>query len=88
MQSIDQKDGSPRDEACANIDSHGTATNSSPPGVIRPSPEEDRASTVPLFLVPRAVADLIRRYGRAVREINVRRTRNHQYSIHVERGRP
>ncbi len=87
MQSIDQKDGSPRDETCANIDSHGTATNSSPSGVIRPS-EEDRVSTVPLFLIPRAVADAIRRYGRAVREINVRRTRNHQYSIHVERGRP
>jgi len=88
MQSIDQKDGSPRDEACANIDSHGTATNSSPPGVIRPSPEEDRASTVPLFLVPRAVADLIRRYGRAVREIHVRRTRNHHYTVEIERGRP
>ena len=88
MHSIDRKDGSPHDEACANIDSHGTANSSSPPGVIRPSPEEERASTVPLFLVPRAVADVIRRYGRAVREINVRRTRNHQYSINVERGRP
>ena len=88
MQSIDQKDGSPRDEACANIDSHGTATNSSPSGVIRPSPEEDRASTVPLFLVPRAVADLIRRYGRAVREIHVRRTRTHHYTVEIERGRP
>ncbi len=88
MHSIDRKDGSPHDEACANIDSHGTANSSSPPGVIRPSPEEERASTVPLFLVPRAVADVIRRHGRAVREINVRRTRNHQYSINVERGRP
>ncbi|MCT8338304.1 hypothetical protein FKB36_12610 [Methanoculleus sp. Afa-1] len=87
MQSIDHKDGSPRDEACANIDSHGTATSSSPPGVIRPS-EEDRVSTVPLFLVPRAVADVIRRYGRAVREIHVRRTRNHHYTVEIERGRP
>jgi len=43
-------------------------------------------SPVPLFLVPRAVADEIRRHGRAVREINVRRTRNHQYAISVERG--
>ncbi|WP_292385890.1 hypothetical protein [Methanoculleus sp. UBA430] len=87
MHSIDRKDGSPHDEACANIDSHGTANSSSPPGVIRPSPEEERASIVPLFLVPRAVADVIRRHGRAVREINVRRTRNHQYAINVERGR-
>jgi hypothetical protein len=88
MQSIDQKDGSPRDETYANIDSHGTANTTSPPRVIRPSPEEDRTSTVPLFLVPRAVADLIRRHGRAVREIHVRRTRNHHYTVEIERGRP
>ncbi len=49
---------------------------------------EDTPDAVPLFLVPRAVADEIRRHGRAVREITVRRTRNHQYSINVERGRP
>jgi len=49
---------------------------------------EDTPDAVPLFLVPRAVADAIRRHGRAVREINVRRTRNHQYAITVERGRP
>ncbi|WP_342771068.1 hypothetical protein [Methanoculleus sp. UBA416] len=43
---------------------------------------------VPLFLVPQAVAAEIRRHGRAVREICVRRTRNHQYIVSVERGRP
>ncbi|MCK9306303.1 MAG: hypothetical protein M0P17_02120 [Methanoculleus sp.] len=52
------------------------------------APEEINVSPVPLFLVPRAVADAIRRYGRAVREITVRRTRNHQYTITVGRGRP
>jgi|GEM_PF-387537 len=68
------------------------------------APEEINVSLVPLFLVPRAVADEIRRHGamlhqersgstvrcdsEAVREITVRRTRNHLYSIHVERGRP
>ena len=88
MQSIDRKDGSPRDETYANIDSHGTADNTSPPRVIRPSTDEERASTVPLFLIPLAVADVIRRYGRAVREIHVRRTRNHHYAVEVERGRP
>jgi hypothetical protein len=51
------------------------------------SPEGISVSPVPLFLVPRAVADEIRRHGRAVREINVRRTRNHQYAISIERGR-
>lgn len=51
------------------------------------SPEEINVSPVPLFLVPQAVASEIRRHGRAVREINVRRTRNHQYAISVERGR-
>ena len=56
------------------------ATGTSPAGEINVSP-------VPLFLVPRAVADGIRRHGRAVREIHVRRTRNHQYAISVERGR-
>lgn len=43
---------------------------------------------VPLFLVPRAVAEEIRRYGYAVREIHVRRTRNHQYVIETRRGEP
>ncbi len=52
------------------------------------SPEEISVSPVPLFLVPRAIADEIRRHGRAVREINVRRTRNHLYTVTVERGRP
>jgi len=88
MQRRNRINGSPHDEACANIDSHGTANSSSPPGVIRPSPEEERASIVPLFLIPRAVADVIRRHGRAVREIHVRRTRNHHYTVEIERGRP
>jgi len=52
------------------------------------APEEINVSLVPLFLVPRAVADVIRRHGQAVREITVRRTRNHQYAISIERGRP
>jgi len=52
------------------------------------APEEINVSPVPLFLVPRAVADVIRSHGRAVREITVRRTRNHQYTVSVERGRP
>ncbi|NMA89109.1 MAG: hypothetical protein GX965_08125 [Methanoculleus bourgensis] len=52
------------------------------------SPEEINVTLVPLFLVPQAVAGAIRQHGRAVRAIHVRRTRNHQYTIEVERGRP
>lgn len=52
------------------------------------APEEINVSPVPLFLVPQAVVDEIRRHGRAVRGIIVRRTRNHQYTVSVERGRP
>ena len=51
------------------------------------SREEINISPVPLFLVPQAVAGAIRRHGRAVREVHVRRTRNHQYTVTVERGR-
>ena len=54
---------------------------------ILPS-EGINVSPVPLFLVPRAVAGVIRRHGRAVREIHIRRTRSHQYTIDVEQGRP
>ena len=50
------------------------------------SREEINVSPVPLFLVPQAVAGAIRRHGRAVREVHVRRTRNHQYTVTVERG--
>ncbi len=52
------------------------------------SREEISVSPVPLFLVPQAVAGAIRPHGRAVRAIHVRRTRNHQYTVEVERGRP
>ena len=48
------------------------------------SPEGINITPVPLFLVPAAVADAIRRHGRAGRVIHVRRTRNHQYAITVE----
>ncbi len=85
MQSTDRIDGSPQDEACANIDSHGTADNTSSPGAIRTATEEQRAGVVPLFLVPQVVADEINRYGRAVREIHAVRTRCHHYIVTIVR---
>jgi hypothetical protein len=59
------------------------ATGNSAPEEINLFPEP-----VPLFLVPQAVAKVIRQHGRAVRVIHVRRTRHHQYTVEVERGRP
>ena len=73
------RDGSP-DLKCHHA-LRQTATGTS-------SPEEINVTLVPLFLVPQAVAGAIRRHGRAVRAIHVRRTRNHQYTVEVERGRP
>ena len=81
MQRTDRIDGSPRDEACANIDSHGTANNSSPSGVISPTPEKRMAGVVPLYLVQQVVAAEVARYGRAVREIHIVRTGCHYYTI-------
>ena len=97
MQRKDRIDGSPHDEACANIDSHGTANNSSPSGEIRPSPGKRTAGVVPLFLVKQIVAAEISRYGamlhqersgstgrcdsEAVREIHVVRTGCHYYAV-------
>ena len=85
MQSTDRIDGSPRDEACANIDSHGTADNTSSPGAIRTATEEQRAGVVPLFLIPRVAATEINRCGQALREIHVVRTKCHYYIITVIR---
>lgn len=56
---------------------HPTATGTS-------SSEEIKVTLVPLFLVPKAVADGIRQHGKKVRVIHVRRTRNHQYTVEVE----
>ncbi|KUK60618.1 MAG: Uncharacterized protein XD82_1565 [Methanoculleus marisnigri] len=81
MQHTDRIDGSPRDEACTNIDSHGTANNSSPSGVISPTPEKRMAGVVPLYLVQQVVAAEIGRYGRAVREIHIVRTGCHYYTV-------
>ncbi len=81
MQSTDRIDGSPHDEACANIDSHGTANNSSPSEGIRSATDERRAGIVPLYLVQQIVAAEVSRYGRAVREIHIIRTRCHFYTV-------
>jgi len=86
MQRTDRIDGSPHDEACANIDSHGTANNSSPSKGIRPATDERRAGVVPLYLVQQIVAAEVSRYGRAVREIHIVRTGCHFYTVTTVTG--
>jgi len=83
MQRTDRIDGSPHDEACANIDSHGTANNSSPSRAIRPSSGERRAGIVPLYLIQQVVGTEISRCGQALREIHIARTRCHYYIVTV-----
>ena len=73
-----ENDGSPDPEYTQPLSQAATDTSSS---------EEISTSPVPLFLVPQAVAAELRRHGRAVREIHIRRTRHHQYTVEIERGR-
>ena len=75
--------GSPQDETCANIDSRGTANNSSPSGVIRPATSERRAGVVPLYLIKQVVATEIGRCGQKLRKIRIVRTRCHYYIVTV-----
>jgi hypothetical protein len=71
MQSTDRIDGSPRDEACANIDSHGTARSSSAPEGIRPAAVRT-LDPVPVYLIPQVLSAAIRRHGRSIREIRAK----------------
>lgn len=45
------------------------------------------ASEVPLYLLPRAIAELIRRKGNAVYRISVKRTHWHHYNVSVRTKR-
>ena len=51
MQRRDRTGGSPRDETCASIDSHGAAGNSSPSRVIRAVAGERCAGAIPPYLI-------------------------------------
>ena len=90
MQGDDPVNGSPRVEPCANIDSERTANNSSRSETISPAPDRDSHTTgpVPLFLIPKAVATEIYRHGDAIAEMDIRRTRGHNYRITVRATPP
>lgn len=49
-----------------------------------PGTVEKRIEGVPLYLVPKVIADHIREMREAVFQINVRRTKEHRYRIVVE----
>ena len=86
MQRRDRIDSSPHDDACTNIDSHGTANNSSLSRVIRPATGERRAGIVPPYLIRQVAAAEVSRYGRAVREIHIVRARCHYYTVTTVTG--
>lgn len=74
---VRRKDGSLHDSPCANTGSRKTATS--------PSTREEINATglVPLYLVPQAVAAVLRRHGGAVSEMHVKRGGRHLYRITV-----
>jgi hypothetical protein len=76
-------EGSPRDEACANTGSCGTADRPTPSGSTRPATAEHAAGPVPLYLVPQTLSATIHRLGGSIREIWIRRTGRNNYAIAV-----
>ncbi len=77
--------GSPHDEACTNIDSHGTAgRTSAPEGINAAAARPPRA--VPLYLIAQVVAAEVARHKRALREIHVTCTAGHCYAITTVAG--
>jgi len=76
--------GSPHPETCTNIDSCGTANNSSPCEMIRAATAEHRTLPVPLYLIPQAISKEIHRIGDALDGIRVDRTAYHNYAIIIQ----
>jgi hypothetical protein len=74
-------DGSPLNEPCANTNSPGTADSSS--RGIGPQKVNHTTGPVPLYLVPQALSLELHRLGDAIAEVQIRRTRGHNYRITV-----
>jgi len=83
MQREKRIDGSPRNEACANIDSCGTANSSSASEMISAATAEHKAGLVPLYLIGPAIIVEVNRFGDAIEDIHVHRTTKHQFSITI-----
>ncbi|MDN7023584.1 hypothetical protein FGU65_01500 [Methanoculleus sp. FWC-SCC1] len=82
MQSTDRTDGSPRNEACANIGSCGTAQRSSAPEGIRPTAVRT-LDPVPIYLVPQALSAAIRRHGRSIVDIRAKLNGHNLFAITI-----
>ncbi len=82
------KEGSPTKKPCGHIVSNGTANEQSASGNINSADEAGmsiHAAPVPLYLVPATISAEIHANGGDVREITVRRTRQHVYAITLTR---
>ncbi|TAJ43624.1 hypothetical protein [Methanofollis fontis] len=75
--------GSPRIESCANTGSERTATTTSVSGVLSASREVHAAELLPLYLVPPTIAANVKKFGGAISEIHVHRTKGHAYAVTV-----
>ena len=76
-------DGSPHPDPCTNTESGETATSFSAADAIS-APEGLVAHTsgpVPLYLIAKAISTEVHEHGDRIVEVQIRRTRNHQYLI-------
>jgi len=83
MQQKKRKGGSPHPETCANIDSCGSANNSSPSEMKKAATAGYRVPPVPLYLIPVAIKREIQRTGEAIEGVCVKRSAHHMYAITV-----
>jgi hypothetical protein len=76
MPGSEQIDGSPQNKPCTTTNSTGTANNSSTSKEISKA-----AGPVPLYLIPQALSKEIHELGDAIIEVQIQRTRGHNYLL-------
>ena len=54
------------------------------PDDLNPDVSVEKIEGIPLYLIPRTIADQIRNKGESVFQINVERKRYHSYTVKVE----
>ena len=89
MPGRDRIGGSPQPDSCANTESGETATSFSAADAIS-APEGLVAHTsgpVPLYLIAKAISTEVHEHGDRIVEVQIRRTRNHQYLITLFTGK-
>lgn len=78
MSGSEQIDGSPQNKSCGNTNSTGTANNSSTSENLSKA-----AGPVPLYLLPQTLSQEIHELGDSIIEIQIKRTRGHNYLIRL-----